>query len=83
MENYGSFKKSLPYVVTEVTEGKIICRLLKNNHSEKMLETNKSYCRKDKIFQIDKLGNFPSILKINDGYKDTDEERNSNIQKIW
>ncbi|MEG1847381.1 MAG: helix-turn-helix transcriptional regulator [Lachnospiraceae bacterium] len=82
-ENNGSFKKSMTYVVTEITEEKIICRLLKNEYSEKMLKMNHDYCSKDKTFEINKLGSFPAIIKLNDGYKDTDEERKENIQNIW
>lgn len=83
VENHGSFKKSITYIVVEISEEKITCRLFKNEHSEKMLKTNSSYCSKDKVFVIDKLRTFPEIIKLNDGNRDTDGERATNLKKIF
>ena len=82
-KNFGFFKTSMTYVVTEITDDKVVCRLLKNNHSVKMLKMNRRYCSKDLVFQLDKLGSFPVILKLNTGIHDTDEKRKANLANVW
>jgi len=82
-KNFGSFKKSMAYVVTEITDDKVVCRLLRNSYSIEKIKMNKNYCSRDLIFELDKLGSFPAILKLNSGYKDTDEERKKNLNNVW
>lgn len=82
-KNFGSFKKSMAYVVTEIADDKVVCRLLKNSYSVDKLKMNKNYCSKHKVFKLDKMGSFPSILKLNTGYRDTDEVRQKNLENIW
>lgn len=82
-KNYGSFRKSLAYVVTEITDKKIVCRLLRNEHSKELIRKNRNYCSREMVLELDKMGSFPAILKLNSGYKDTDEERKGNLSNVW
>lgn len=82
-KNYGSFRKSLAYVVTEITDDRVICRLLRSSYSIEKIKMNKNYCSRDLIFELDKLGSFPAIIKLNLGYKDTDEQRKRNLENVW
>lgn len=82
-KNFGSFKKSMTYVVTEITDDKVVCRLLRNSYSIEKIKMNKNYCSRELIFELDKLGSFPAIIKLNLGYKDTDEQRKRNLENVW
>lgn len=82
-KNYGSFRKSLAYVVTEITDKKIVCRLLRNEHSKELIRKNRNYCSRELIFKLDEMVSFPAIIRLNLGYKDTDEQRKRNLENVW
>ena len=61
-KNYGSFRKSLAYVVTEITDKKIVCRLLRNEHSKELIRKNRNYCRREMVLELDIKGNLISNI---------------------
>lgn len=83
VENYGSFQTSLQYCVTEINNDVIKCRLIKTEQAVKLLKTNRHYCSKNMIIDINALNNFPRYLKSNTGLQDTDEVRKSNLENLF
>ena len=78
VENYGSFQKSLPYVVTEITDEGITARLLHNEKSKELIKKNKNYASRELIFNFKDAGSFPRILK-----EYSSVSREENLLNVW